>query len=139
MRKLVPCLIGLVMAFGLIVMVNGCIHNDYAQVQPAVVQQPMLAQQPVIVAQPPVVIAAPSHDGFFTGYLMGHLMSGGHYGYGYHAPVQHSTTIVQNVTRNVTVNRPVIAAPRANTYVYRPSSSYRASSSYRSSSSYRRR
>jgi hypothetical protein len=146
MRKLIICLIGIVMAFGMLVMVNGCTHNDYAQTrapgdwsQPAVAQQPVIVQQPVVVAQAPVVIAAPSHDGFFTGYMMGHLMSGHGYS-GYHGPVvQHNTTVIQNVQRNVTVNRPMVAAPRANAYVYRPSVGSRPSSSLKSAGSFRRR
>jgi hypothetical protein len=113
--------------FGIGVIINGCTHSDY--VQPVAVQQApvVAAQAPAVYAAPPVVVqAAPAHDGFLTGMLMGHMMSGG--GGGYHAPVQHNTTIVQqSVTRN-TIVRPTVAAPRANTYVYRPSVSSRSSS-----------
>jgi len=110
--------------FGVGLIINGCTHNDYVQppmaapVPAAVVAQAPGAAPVVGYAPPPVIVqAAPTHDGFFTGMLMGHLMSGGG---GYHAPVQHNTTIVQqSVTRN-TIVRPAVAAPRANTYVYRP-------------------
>lgn len=135
MKKTTLYLAGIAVLIVVMAVITGCYRNDAVYVQP-----PVAVQQPVAVA-PTAVAVQPSNDGFWSGYLMGHLMSGGYYGYGYHAPVvQHNTTIVQqSVTRNVTVNKAVIAAPRANTYVYRPASSYRASSSFRSSSSYRRR
>lgn len=101
--------------------------DDYAyapqpQVVAAAPQYATPAQQyaaaPVIVNQAP----AAAHDGFFTGMLMGHLMSnnGGtrvehHYvnppsrGWGSPAPV------AQNITKNVTVNKTYVqqAAPAA--------------------------
>ena len=51
-------------------------NEQYAQ-QPIVMQQPqpvMQQPQPVIVQQP---VVQQSHDGFLTGLLAGHLMSGG--------------------------------------------------------------
>lgn len=79
--------------------------------QPAQVAAP--APQSVIVEAAPA--QAPSNDGFLTGMLMGHLLSGGG---GYvHAPtgVQHTTV----VNKTVNVNR---APPRP---AYRPVRSYR--------------
>lgn len=139
MRKLTICLIGIVTALALLLIANGCSHSDYAQTQAqGDWSQPAVAQQP-----PVIVVNQPSHDGFMSGYLMGHLTSGWHgygYGYGYHAPVHHNTTIIQqSVTKNVTVNKPVIAVPRANAMVYRPRVTSRPVSSIRPSGSFRRR
>jgi hypothetical protein len=113
---------GLVLAFG--------ISRPPAQVvQTAQAIDPGYAQP-----APVVVVQQPSNDGFWTGFWVNHMLFGhSYYGrgyYGYHAPVQH-TTIINNTTH--ITNRPVIAAPRANTFVYRAPSTYR-SSSYRSSS-----
>lgn len=71
--------------------------NQTASTQPVLVQpapQVQQAPQPVIVqGQPPqpVVIHESDNGGFFSGMLMGHLMSGGH---SYHT----HTTIVKRYT-----------------------------------------
>ncbi len=54
-----------------------------SQVQPPVIQQPA----PVVVGAP-----AASHDGFLTGLIAGHLMSGNNGG----SNVVHRTTIINN-------------------------------------------
>jgi hypothetical protein len=114
MKKTLLCVLGVIALTIFASIVTGCYRNDpIAYAQPAVVAAPGLAVAPAPVT---VVQAAPSHDGLLTGLLMGHMMSGGG---GYHAPVQHTTVVNQSVTRNVTVNKAVIAAPRANAYVYR--------------------
>jgi hypothetical protein len=131
-------------------------HDDVAYVQPpaqAAVPATMVAQAPAVYAAPPVVVqAAPAHDGFLTGMLMGHLMSGGgssrvehHYVNSAPAPQRN---VVQNVTKNVTINKtvnttpaapvaapkPSYSAPAYSGYTSRPSTSY--SSSYSGRSSY---
>jgi hypothetical protein len=127
MRKKLLSILGLAALFILTAAVlTSCGHrDDYAYQQPVVQQAPVVAAAPMMVAPAPVTVVAatPAHDGFLTGMLMGHLLSNG--GPSYHPPVyqrdiHHNTTIVQ---RNTTIVRPAIAAPRANTYVYRPSRS----------------
>lgn len=88
------------------------------------------AAPPVVVAAPPVAVQpapvivqqAPSHDGFFTGMLMGHLMSGGGGG------TSRNTTVINksvtNVTRVAPSPRPSYTAPSRPSFSYsRPSSS----------------
>jgi hypothetical protein len=136
MRKTLLSILGV---FALIVFtcaaISSCRHrDDYAYQQPAVVQQaPVVAAAPAVapayVAPAPVTVVAapPAHDGFLTGMLMGHLMSGGgaqHHYYHPPAPAYHPAPVVRNTTivqRNTTIVRPAVAAPRAGAYVYRPS------------------
>lgn len=98
---------------------------------PAVMQAPppaVIAAPPVAVQPAPVVVQqAQSHDGFFTGMLMGHLLSGGGGG-----GVSRNTTVINKSVTNVTRVTP---APRPSyTPSPRPSYSYsRSSSSFRSS------
>jgi hypothetical protein len=109
-------LVGVLAATFVIALVSCSGHHSQQQAQvqafpPAATVDPSYSangyqqQQPVYVNQPaPVVVQqAPSNDGFFTGLLMGHLMSGGGGGY------SHET----NVTKNVTVNKTVTVAPPA--------------------------
>jgi hypothetical protein len=135
MRKLY--IAGVAVAALAVIGIASCSHHndEYAQ-QPAPVQTvaavPAGTAAPVYVQQPPVVVQqAPSNDGFFTGMLMGHLMSGGGHTTVVHhytpAPVVHNTTVVNKTVVNKTVNvtRPAPAP------VYRaPVSTYRASSGY---------
>jgi hypothetical protein len=104
--------------FAVLCVIASCSHHDdVAYVQPQ--QAPVMAAQApaVYAAAPPVVVqAAPAHDGFLTGMLMGHLMSGGgstrvEHHYVNPAPVQRN--VVQNVTKNVTINKTVNATPAA--------------------------
>jgi hypothetical protein len=135
MRKTLFSIIGV---FALIVFtcaaISSCGHRDdyaYQQAPAAVVQQGPVMAAPAYVAPPVVVQAAPAHDGLLTGMLMGHLLSnsGPSYHPGYHpAPVVRNTTIVQ---RNTTIVRPAIAAPRANSYVYRAPSRSTSFGSFR--------
>jgi hypothetical protein len=131
MRKKLMCLLSVAALFVVTALaLTSCGHrDDYAYPQaPAVAQAPVIQQAPAYVAPPVTVVqAAPAHDGFLTGMLMGHLMSGGgtqnHY---YHppAPAYHPAPVVRNTTivqRNTTIVRPAVAAPRAGAYVYRPS------------------
>lgn len=88
-------------------------------------------QPPVMnaVPQAPVTViqaAPPAHDGFFTGMLMGHLMSGGGVGGG-----QRNTTVINKSVTNVTR-----VAPRTSYSYSRPSFSSSRSSSF---GSFRRR
>lgn len=105
-------------------------YQNQVQLQPQYAQpsyqqvQPQAA--PVVVQQ-----AAPSHDGFLTGMLMGHLMSSPlqpHYSAP--APVAQHTTI----NKTVVVNRPANNwTPPKNTYRYpapQPTRSYVASRSF---------
>ncbi|HDR9086301.1 TPA: hypothetical protein QDB10_002192 [Burkholderia vietnamiensis] len=116
----------------LIVTIAACSRDEeYAQPAAQVVAQPqVVAQQPVYAAPPVVVQQAPAHDGFFTGMLMGHLMSGGGCCHSSHS----NTTVVKNVTVNKTYVRP---APMR--YAPIRSYSYRSSSSSFRSSGFRRR
>ncbi|MFW6855286.1 hypothetical protein ACODYM_28765 [Burkholderia gladioli] len=95
------------------------------QPAPVAAQAPayVAAQAPVVVQQPPVIVQNGGHDGFLSGMLMGHLLSGG----GSHSVVHHySPAPVRNTTIvNKTVNVTRVA----------PAPSYRATPSYRSSSS----
>lgn len=60
-------------------------------------------QAPVVpVAGAPVVVAQPSHDGFLTGLMAGHILSGGFGGYGGHS--SHTT-----INKTVNVNKTVVA------------------------------
>lgn len=97
---------------------------------PVVMQAPppaVVAAPPTVVQPAPVVVQqAPSHDGFFTGMLMGHLMSGG-------GGSRNTTVInksVTNVTRVAPSPRPSYTAPSRPSFSYSRSSS---SSSFRSS------
>lgn len=80
---------------------------------PAAVAAAPVVQQPVAVAPAPVVVQQ-SNDGFFTGLMMGHFLSGGSTHTIVHAP---APTVVNRtvVNKTVVVNRPapVVAAPRA--------------------------
>jgi hypothetical protein len=120
MRKSLLSIIGV---FALIVFtcaaITSCGHRDDYAYAPAVQQAPAYAAAPAYGAPPVIVAAPPAHDGLLTGLMLGHMLSNS--GPSYHpAPVVRNTTIVQ---RNTTIVRPAIAAPRANTYVYRPSRS----------------
>jgi hypothetical protein len=86
-------------------------------------------QPPVMnaVPQAPVTViqsAPPAHDGFITGMLMGHLMSGG-------GGVQRNTTVISRSVTNVTR-----VAPRTSYSYSRPSYTSSRSSSF---GSFRRR
>ncbi|WP_320535300.1 hypothetical protein [Robbsia andropogonis] len=89
---------------------------------PAVFQQPAVAtvQPSASVAGAPVIVQQPSNDGFFTGMLMGHLMSGGG-GNGYNS----NRTVV-----NKTVVNKTYVAPRQLYSAPRSYSSYSRSSSF---------
>jgi hypothetical protein len=92
---------------------NAC--SPAPQYAPPVAQ---VQQGPIVAGQAPVIVQqVPSHDGFWSGYMMGHLFSGG---YGYRSPV-----VVQRTIIAPTVVRPAYVAPvpRAITpsYVPRPS------------------
>ncbi|BCM12265.1 hypothetical protein MAFF241648_14550 [Ralstonia solanacearum] len=109
-----------------LVLILAACHGDPPQVitqaaPPAVVAAPPVAVQPA----PVVVQQAPSHDGFVTGMLMGHLLSGGGGG-----GVSRNTTVINKSVTNVTRVAP---APRTTYSTPARSSSYSYSS--RSSSS----
>jgi hypothetical protein len=123
MRKTLLTILGLgALFFVTAAVLTSCGHrDDYAYQQPVVQQAPVLAAAPAPVT---VIAAPPAHDGFFTGMLMGHLLSNS--GPSYHPPAYHPAPVVRNTTivqRNTTIVRPAVAAPRANSYVYRPSRS----------------
>jgi hypothetical protein len=119
-------------------------HDDVAYVQqPAQVAAPMVAQgvAPIYAAPPAVVVqAAPAHDGFLTGMLMGHLMSGGGSSRVEHHYINSAPTpqrnVVQNVTKNVTINKTVNTTAAAPVVAPRPSYSAPAYSSTTSRAAY---
>jgi hypothetical protein len=122
-RKLI---MGGAVAFGALVLIAACSSREAV---PVVSVQP--PQPPVMnaVPQAPVTVvqaAPPANDGFLTGMLMGHLMSGGGGG------VSRNTTVINK--SYTTVNRPAYSAPRPS--YSRPSYSYSRSSSF---GSFRRR
>jgi hypothetical protein len=87
---------------------NAC--SPAPQYAPPVAQ---VQQGPVVAGQAPVIVQqAPQHDGFMSGFMMGHLFSGG---YGYRAPV-----VVQHTIIAPTVVRPTYVAPRAIVPSYTP-------------------
>jgi hypothetical protein len=112
-----------ILAIGL---VAACTDNSapvtYAQPpQAAVMAQPMQAPVTVVQAAP-----APANDGFFTGMLMGHLMSGGGGG-GY----SRNTTVINRSVTNVTRVAPrTVYTPRPSYSYSRPSYSSSRSSSF---------
>jgi hypothetical protein len=119
-KKLV--VIGAAIGVTLALLVAAC--SGPVQTAPVAYVQP--PQPPVMnaVPQAPVTVvqtAPASHDGFFTGMLMGHLMSGGGGG-----GVTRNTTVINKSYTNVT--RPPYVAPR--TTYSRPSYSYSRSSSF---------
>lgn len=109
------------------VLVAACTERDasvtYVQPPQAAVMN-AVPQAPVTVVQ---TVPAPSNDGFFTGMLMGHLMSGGGGG-GY----SRNTTVINKSVTNVTrvAPRTVYSAPRPSYSYSRPSYSYSRSSSF---------
>jgi hypothetical protein len=98
---------------------------------PAAYQPAVMAQAPAVIAAPaqvaaapaPVVVQQPSNDGFFTGLMMGHFLSGG----SSHTVVAAPPTVVNRtvVNKTVVVNRAPVAAvippaPRAPSVIPRP-------------------
>lgn len=109
--------VGFIVAIMFLSLFSSCNRTEYQQA-PMVQQQvqPMAVAAPVVIQQ-----AAPSHDGFLTGMLMGHLMTpSARPHYSSPAPIIHQTTINKTV-----VQRPI------NTY-RPPQSSYRYSAPSRS-------
>lgn len=86
-----------VAALGAALLVAAC-----DETQPTVIAQPSVAVAPVQAA--PVIVQQPSNDGFFTGMLMGHLMSGGG-GYSHHTTVVNRTYVTRNTFRSYTPSR----------------------------------
>ncbi|MDI9686589.1 hypothetical protein [Burkholderia cenocepacia] len=84
-------------------------------------QAPQIVQAPVaaapVIAQPAPVVVQQSHDGFFTGMLMGHLMSGG-------GGASRNTTVINKSYTNVTRVAP------SRSYSYSRSSSFSSSRSF---------
>jgi hypothetical protein len=109
--------IGAAIGVALVLLVAAC--SGPVQTAPVAYVQP--PQPPVMnaVPQAPVTVvqAAPaSHDGFFTGMLMGHLMSGGGAG-----GVTRNTTVINKSYTNVT--RPPYVTPRTSYSYSAPSRS----------------
>lgn len=94
-----------------------CACEDHT---PVVVQQPTVAavQSPAAVQAAPVIVQQPSNDGFFTGMLMGHLMSGGGGGYNSNRTVVNKTVI----NKTYVTPRPAYSAPRSYSSYSRSSS-----------------
>lgn len=113
--------------FAFVVILNACSPQPQYQVPAPVAVAP---QAPVVVGQPPVVVAQPPvvvhQDGFWSGYMMGHILSRPYYGYG--PTIIHRTVVTPAVipARPVYVPRAVVPS-----YTPRPYSSY-SSRSYSS-------
>jgi len=106
------------------VSVAACYDRD-----PQIVQAPVTAAP--VIAQPAPVVVQQSHDGFFTGMLMGHLMSSG-------GGVSRNTTVINKSVTNVTRVAPRTTYAPTRSYSYSPSRSYSysRSSSFSSSRSF---
>lgn len=87
MKKMILAVIATVIC---VVMIRTCSNDDRqgnAVVQPPAVIQ---GQQPVVVQNPaPVVVHDSDNSGFFSGLLMGHMMSSGGHSYHSHTTVVH--------------------------------------------------
>ena len=93
----------------------------YPQQQPIAEQPVQVVQQPAQVYQQPapvIVQQSNPNDGFLTGMLMGHMMSGGGGGYS-----RNTTVVNKTIVNKTVVNRP---APtyRPSPSVSRPSPSF---------------
>ena len=87
MKKMILAVIATVFC---VVTIRAC-SNDDGQ-ENAVIQPPAViqGQQPVVVQNPaPVVVHDSDNSGFFSGLLMGHLMSSGGHSYRSHMTVVH--------------------------------------------------
>lgn len=106
----------------LAVVLSACGHDDPQAYIPQQVQPSQPMQPPVQNVMPaPVVVQQPSsNDGFLTGMLMGHLMTGG---------VSRGTTIVEH---HYSAPAPQYRAPSYSSSSYRSNSSFRSSSVGRS-------
>lgn len=98
-----------VAAFLSLILIVSC-NQRQVYMQPAAMMAPAVVGQAPVIVQQPVVVGG-SHDGFFTGMMMGHMFSGGGYG------SSHTTTIVH---APAAAPAPVYRAP-APTYTPRPS------------------
>ena len=86
--------------FALLAVISVCALSACEESPAPVVASPVVA--PTQAA--PVIVQQPSNDGFFTGMLMGHMMSGGGHSYS-----RNTTVINKSYT---TVNRSYVA-PRS--------------------------
>lgn len=116
--------------------IASCSRGTAYSTPPTMAQAPAAIVQPMIAAQAPVVVQQqPSGDGFFTGLMVGHLLSGSSHTYVQAAPAR-STTVINKTVINKTVvapqgpPAPQYAMPKPAPYAPRAAATYSAPRSY---------